>query len=90
MNQRLGVRAMPVMTRRGRDTRSSVLSGDLGAGSFRVFDRGQWKEAKVCAVCARTFTNRRKWKQNNKFASILYCSDRCRNVAKKSTKSDNP
>jgi hypothetical protein len=49
---------------------------------FKIFDRGQWKEAKACAQCLRTFTNRRKWR--GKFEDIKFCSDRCRNDSKAS------
>jgi len=34
------------------------------------------KEAKLCKVCNKPFTIRKKWKNN--FDEVLYCSERCR------------
>ncbi|MCX8009022.1 MAG: DUF2256 domain-containing protein [Patescibacteria group bacterium] len=36
------------------------------------------KEIKVCIVCKRSFTNRKKWKRRNIWENVLYCSDGCR------------
>ena len=41
--------------------------------------RGVKKEnlpAKVCPVCGRPFTWRKKWEKN--WAEVKYCSDKCR------------
>jgi hypothetical protein len=43
---------------------------------MKIFERGQYKEAKVCPVCERYFTIRKKRK--NTFDSVKYCSDKCR------------
>ena len=32
-------------------------------GTFKVWDRGQEKEAKLCCVCQQTFTWRKKWER---------------------------
>lgn len=42
---------------------------------FKVYDRGQWKKAKKCVVCGKTFTDRAKW---NDFSKVKYCSKNCR------------
>lgn len=41
------------------------------------------KETKICPVCNRPFENRKKWKIRNLWDKIKYCSERCRNLAKK-------
>jgi hypothetical protein len=33
---------------------------------------------KVCAVCGRPFTWRKKWRSN--WDSVVYCSERCRSI----------
>jgi hypothetical protein len=45
--------------------------------------RGVKKEnlpTKVCAVCGRPFTWRKKWEKN--WESVRYCSDACRSKRK--------
>ena len=41
------------------------------------------KQVKICPVCLRPFTNRKKWDSRNVWDRIIYCSDRCRNRSKK-------
>jgi hypothetical protein len=36
---------------------------------------------KICVVCNRPFTWRKKWEKN--WEEVKYCSDRCRGDAKK-------
>lgn len=36
---------------------------------------------KICVICNRPFTWRKKWEKV--WADVKYCSDRCRNDAKK-------
>ena len=43
---------------------------------FKVIDRGQQKLAKLCVVCQRQFTWRKKWEHNWK--DVTVCSDRCK------------
>ncbi|MBL7801889.1 MAG: DUF2256 domain-containing protein [Chitinophagales bacterium] len=31
---------------------------------------------KICTVCSRTFTWRKKWEKN--WNEVIYCSDKCR------------
>jgi hypothetical protein len=37
--------------------------------------------SKICAVCARPFTWRKKWERD--WENVRYCSDRCRAEAKR-------
>ncbi|WP_082792232.1 DUF2256 domain-containing protein [Algoriphagus sanaruensis] len=39
---------------------------------------------KICLVCNRPFTWRKKWEKN--WEEVKYCSDRCRMDSKKSKK----
>ena len=50
---------------------------------MKVLDRGQYRESKVCPVCNRPFSIRKKWKDN--FDSVIYCSDLCRKKKKSSS-----
>ena len=43
---------------------------------YRVFDMGRWKEAKICIVCKRQFTWRKKWERC--WESIQTCSEKCK------------
>jgi hypothetical protein len=43
---------------------------------MKIYDRWVYKEAKLCKVCERPFTIRKKRKNN--FDEIFYCSDKCR------------
>ncbi|MDA9129207.1 DUF2256 domain-containing protein [Candidatus Gracilibacteria bacterium] len=44
--------------------------------TLKILDRGQIKQAKLCLVCEKPFTIRKKWKNN--FNEVFYCSERCR------------
>ncbi|MFM9020472.1 MAG: DUF2256 domain-containing protein [Sediminibacterium sp.] len=37
--------------------------------------------SRICATCGRPFTWRKKWARN--WDTVLYCSDRCRQMKKK-------
>lgn len=43
---------------------------------MKILERWQIKESKICIVCKRPFTIRKKRKNN--FENIIYCSDKCR------------
>ncbi|NDK10238.1 DUF2256 domain-containing protein [Candidatus Gracilibacteria bacterium] len=43
---------------------------------MKILDRGQIKEAKLCKICQKPFTIRKKWKHT--FDEVLYCSERCK------------
>ena len=43
---------------------------------YKIMDRGQVKFAKICEVCQRQFTWRKKWERN--WDDIKTCSDRCK------------
>lgn len=47
------------------------------------------KQTKICLICKKPFTNRKKWKQRNQFEQVKYCSQRCRNKPK-NEKRKNP
>ena len=49
-------------------------------GVFRVMDRGQVKEAKICCVCQRSFTWRKKWERC--WSEVTTCSDSCKHKKK--------
>ncbi|MBK6833331.1 MAG: DUF2256 domain-containing protein [Bacteroidetes bacterium] len=36
--------------------------------------------SKVCAVCNKPFSWRKKWEKN--WERVIYCSDRCRSIKK--------
>jgi hypothetical protein len=38
-------------------------------------------ESKICPVCRRPFSNRKKWSSRGIWDSIKYCSERCRRAA---------
>ena len=40
------------------------------------------EDVKICPVCARPFTNRKKWRQRGIWEQVVYCSERCRRTAK--------
>ena len=70
------------------------------SGTYRVFDMGRWKvgvrlveevllltalqEAKVCLVCRKEFTWRKKWERS--WAEVTTCSERCKAQRKKNKK----
>ena len=47
------------------------------------------KQSKICIVCQKPFTNRKKWASRNQFDLVKYCSDRCRNQSKKTKNAKN-
>ena len=51
--------------------------------TYRVFDMGRWKEAKICCVCKREFTWRKKWERC--WNTITTCSDKCKTERKQKT-----
>ena len=51
------------------------------AATFRVFDMGRWKEARLCLVCKRQFTWRKKWERC--WGEVTTCSERCKQERKK-------
>ena len=67
-------------------TQDFVNSRKMGAKSvlatdtFRMVDRGIIKEAKICAVCQRPFTWRKKWQSN--WNEVKVCSDACKRKKK--------
>jgi len=36
------------------------------------------KLSKICPVCKRIFTNRKKWEKRGVWENVKYCSDKCR------------
>ena len=40
-------------------------------------------DIKLCPVCDKTFTNRKKWRARGVWESVKYCSERCRRNAPK-------
>jgi hypothetical protein len=36
------------------------------------------EQSKICERCGRSFSNRKKWKNN--FSEVKYCSDKCKNI----------
>lgn len=47
---------------------------------FKVFDRGTFKEAKLCIVCKKQFTWRKKWERN--WNEVTTCSVKCKHRKK--------
>ncbi len=33
---------------------------------------------KICPVCHKSFTIRKKWKARNQWSQVVYCSEKCR------------
>lgn len=56
--------------------------------TFRVLDRGVHKEAKICVVCQRLITWRKKWERC--WDEVTTCSDRCKKQRKASAKKSPP
>ena len=50
------------------------------AGVHMVLDRGIQKQAKICVVCNRPFTWRKKWERC--WDEVLTCSDKCKKQRK--------
>lgn len=46
----------------------------------------KYTETKVCPVCKRPFSNRKRWAARGMWESIVYCSDKCRKQAKSAQK----
>lgn len=42
-----------------------------------------YKEKKVCPVCKKEFTNRKKWSSRGVWEQVKYCSKRCKSNSKK-------
>ncbi len=42
----------------------------------KVFDKGNWKEQKICLGCCRPFTWRKKWERC--WPTVYTCSDKCK------------
>ncbi|MGH1427778.1 MAG: DUF2256 domain-containing protein [Arenicella sp.] len=40
------------------------------------------KQVKICPVCQRPFTNRKKWQARGLWDKIIYCSKKCRGQIK--------
>lgn len=43
---------------------------------MKILDRWKYKEAKICPVCNKYFTIRKK--RINNFDKVIYCSEKCR------------
>merc|ERR1712045_933542 len=56
-------------------------------GTYRVFDMGRWKEAKLCLVCQKEFTWRKKWSRC--WSEVTTCSERCKAVGEKNHETNN-
>ena len=47
--------------------------------------KGGARESKVCPACGLPFENRKKWASRGLWASIVYCSERCRRAGRASS-----
>eukprot|EP01052_Picozoa_sp_SAG31_P015231 SAG31_NODE_974_length_10627_cov_11.246201_4_plen_380_part_00 len=63
-------------SRKKFDFEESVAAGLLFIKPTKVFDRGNWKEQKVCCGCCHPFTWRKKWERC--WPTIYTCSDKCK------------
>merc|ERR1711953_568355 len=59
---------------------NNTMTAGGNSSTFRILDRGQIKEAKMCCVCNRSFTWRKKWARN--WAEVTTCSESCKNKKK--------
>ncbi|GGJ79902.1 DUF2256 domain-containing protein [Deinococcus aquiradiocola] len=62
-----------------------------GGGAGKTFGGGRppsERDSKVCPVCGRPFSWRRKWARD--WPQVLYCSDRCRAAARTRPDRDAP
>ena len=48
----------------------------------RILDRGVFKDYKICALCERPMVRRKKWKADQVWNNVKYCSDKCRKSSK--------
>ncbi|WP_299573076.1 DUF2256 domain-containing protein [uncultured Williamsia sp.] len=49
------------------------------------------RESKVCEVCGRPFTNRKRWNSRGQWDEVRYCSQACRREARRLRRSgDRP
>ncbi len=55
--------------------------------TLRILDRGVQKEAKICVVCQRPFTWRKKWERC--WSEVTTCSDACKRQRKQEQKRDH-
>ena len=35
-------------------------------------------DSKICPVCKKPFTIRKKWKARNQWSQVVFCSEKCR------------
>merc|ERR1711879_1085185 len=69
----------------GRAQYSRKMRGEKSnktPGTYRVFDMGRWKEAKLCFVCQKEFTWRKKWSRS--WTDVKTCSGKCKELHRKS------
>jgi len=45
-------------------------------------NKKKYNEIKTCPICNREFLNRKKWRDRGLWASVVYCSKRCRSSRK--------
>ena len=55
---------------------AAVDAGLLFLRPSKVFDKGNWKEQKICCGCCRPLTWRKKWERD--WENVKHCSERCR------------
>ena len=44
----------------------------------KMLDRGILKDYKTCPSCAKPFTRRSKWREEERWIQVKFCSDSCR------------
>ena len=69
------------MGKKGITALPDIAEGEV----FRVMDQGRWKEAKLCLICKKEFTWRKKWERN--WGEITTCSEKCKQERKRRLKS---
>lgn len=67
---------------------SPPVQGPEALETFRVLDRGVYKEAKTCVVCQRPFTWRKKWERC--WDEVTTCSDKCKRQRKVDARKPSP
>jgi len=72
--------------KKGVDVQSDDSKQVDTESTFRVFDMGRWKEAKICVSCGRQFTWRKKWERC--WSEVKTCSDRCKHQRKEQRKQE--
>jgi hypothetical protein len=55
---------------------AAVDAGLLFLRPSKVFDKGNWKEQKICCGCCRPLTWRKKWERC--WSTVYTCSNRCK------------